>query len=86
MTLFKITINKTFLLFIVVLIKIFRNLDDLSLWSVSLVNRKWNQLIKNEINQDEWKSYVSKRWILYKPAINVSCWQNIYTQLYVIAN
>ena len=70
-----------FFRFCQVLIKIFRNLDDFSLYCASLVCKKWNELIKTEISENEWKSFVNKRWILYKPAINISCWKNIYSQL-----
>ena len=64
-----------------VLLTIFRNLDDLALWSVSLVCKRWYQLICQEISQNQWKSFIRKRWFLYKPSVKINCYQTLYSQL-----
>jgi ubiquitin-conjugating enzyme E2 D/E len=69
-----------------VLLCIFRNLDDLSLWSVSAVCKKWHELIKQEISQAEWKSFITKRWVLFKSAIQVKCYQTLFSQLVESSN
>jgi hypothetical protein len=66
-----------------ILLKIFRNLDDLSLWVVSQVCKRWSELIQNEVNDTTWKEFVFKRWYLYKPNVKITNWKQIYTQLQV---
>jgi len=69
-----------------VLLGIFRNLDDLSLWSVSLTCKRWYELIRREINQSKWKSFISSRWILFKPSVEIKCYQTLYSQLVQSSN
>ena len=64
-----------------VLLSIFRNLDDLSLWSVSLTCKRWFKLISQEINQTKWLKFITNRWILFKPAVEIKCYQELYSQL-----
>ena len=64
-----------------VLLSIFRNLDDLSLWSVSLTCKRWYELIRQEVNQMKWKTFITNRWILFKPSVEIKCYQTLYSQL-----
>lgn len=66
-----------------ILLKIFRNLDDLTLWAVSKVCKRWLELIQNEVNDSTWKEFVFKRWYLFKPSVKITNWKQIYTQLQV---
>ena len=63
------------------LLIIFSYLDDLSLWSISQVSKQWCAVINSVVNQSQWKSFVSKRWILYRPSIKIPCYHALYTQL-----
>lgn len=69
---------------ILVLWNIFRKLDDLSIWSVSRVCKRWHELVRQEINDDEWRMFICNRWIFFRPAVKIRNHQALYSQLYII--
>lgn len=69
-----------------VLLKIFLNLDDLSLWSVSQVCKRWSKLITQEIKDHQWRHFINERWIFCKPQANVESHHELYSQLVKSSN
>lgn len=51
-----------------VLLAIFKHLDDVSLWHVSKVCRRWRTILEANIPPAMWLRYVHERWPLYEPA------------------
>lgn len=50
-----------------VLLTIFKHLDDVSLWHVSKVCRRWRTILETNIAPGMWLRYVRERWPLYEP-------------------
>lgn len=66
---------------IAVLLAVFSYLDDISLWRVSSVCKRWRQVLHSMVTQDMWHKYTLRRWPLYKPIYAVSDWFTVYSQL-----
>lgn len=69
-----------------VLLAIFKNLDDVSLWHVSKVCRRWHTILEGHIPPTMWQRYVHERWPLYKPAAAIELassidWYRVYNEL-----
>ena len=64
-----------------VLMLIFSFLDDISLYAVGNVCRRWHQLLVSQTTSEQWKTYTRRRWPLYKPLCPVSDWFAIYSHL-----
>lgn len=55
-----------------VLLAIFKHLDDVSLWYVSKVCRRWRTILETNITPSIWQRYVHDRWPLFEPAARSS--------------
>ncbi|XP_050542525.1 uncharacterized protein LOC126906200 [Daktulosphaira vitifoliae] len=64
-----------------VLLTVFSYLDDFSLWCVSKVCTRWDQLLRSHIPQTTWCRLVDKCWPLFKPLKNVDDWHFICSSL-----
>lgn len=64
-----------------ILLKIFSYLDDLSLWTVSEVCRKWNTILSRNTPQVFWKRYSKERFPLFQQISFVSNWMEMYCAL-----
>lgn len=64
-----------------VLFTVFSYLDDLSLYCVGNVCKRWRNLLKTQISDDTWKEYTLKRWPLFKPIVTTNSWFKLYTRL-----
>lgn len=60
---------------------VFDLLDDMTLWSVGRVCRRWQQLVDRYVSDDQWQKYTQRRWPLYKPLFENVPWQMVYTKL-----
>ena len=64
-----------------VLMLIFSFLDDISLYAVGNVCRRWHQLLVSQTTSDQWQIYTRKRWPLFRPFYRVPDWFTIYSTL-----
>lgn len=64
-----------------ILLKIFSYLDDLSLWTVSEVCRKWKTILARNTPQVFWKRYIKERFPLFQQISFVSNWMQKYCSL-----
>ncbi|BFZ19510.1 hypothetical protein BsWGS_22550 [Bradybaena similaris] len=64
-----------------VLLLVFKNLDDISLWVAGNVCTRWRQILDGEITQSQWKHFIQLRWPLFQPQYKILCWKTVYTQL-----
>jgi len=60
---------------------VFSYLDDMSLWSVGNVCRRWRRLLHTHVAGEQWQSYTMLRWPLFKPLFAVQDWFKVYTEL-----
>ncbi|XP_045606188.1 uncharacterized protein morgue [Procambarus clarkii] len=60
---------------------VFDFLDDMTLWSVGRVCRRWQQLVDRYVTDDQWQKYTQRRWPLYAPLFKNVPWQMVYTKL-----
>ncbi|KAK8743133.1 hypothetical protein OTU49_001547 [Cherax quadricarinatus] len=60
---------------------VFDLLDDMTLWSVGRVCRRWQQLVDRYVADDQWQKYTQRRWPLYSPLFKNVMWQMVYTKL-----
>ncbi|KAJ9582862.1 hypothetical protein L9F63_022821 [Diploptera punctata] len=63
------------------LLAVFSYLDDMSLWSVGNVCKRWRHLLRTHVAGDQWRVYTMRRWPLFKPLCAVQDWFKVYTQL-----
>ena len=61
-----------------VLMLIFSFLDDISLYAVGNVCRRWNQLLVSQTTSEQWQTYTRRRWPLYRPLCPVADWFSTY--------
>lgn len=64
-----------------VLLAVFSYLDDMSLWSVGNVCKRWRHLLHTHVAGEQWRSYTMRRWPLFKPLFAVQDWFKVYTEL-----
>uniref|UniRef100_A0A1B6LGA5 E2 ubiquitin-conjugating enzyme n=2 Tax=Graphocephala atropunctata TaxID=36148 RepID=A0A1B6LGA5_9HEMI len=64
-----------------VLLAVFSYLDDISLWCVGHVCKRWRQVLQSYKTAESWHTYTLRRWPLYKPIYNIQDWFTVYTQL-----
>lgn len=64
-----------------ILLKIFSYLDDLSLWTVSEVCRKWRKILARNTPQSFWKRKISERFPLFQQLSFVSNWMALYCSM-----
>lgn len=64
-----------------VLMLIFSFLDDISLYSVGNVCRRWHQLLISQTTSEQWQIYTRRRWPLYRPLCPATDWFTIYSSL-----
>ncbi|XP_026812526.1 uncharacterized protein LOC113553411 [Rhopalosiphum maidis] len=64
-----------------VLLTVFSYLDDFSLWCVSKVCTRWNQLLRSHIPQT-WRRFVVNCWPLYQPLKPVDDWLSVSSALF----
>jgi len=57
-----------------VLLKIFKHLDDISLYAVGNVCTRWRQLLTSRPAQAQWQRYTRRRWPLFDPMVHVKDW------------
>lgn len=64
-----------------VLLAVFSYLDDMSLWSVGNVCKRWRHLLHSDVTPDIWRIYTQRRWPLFKPICTVDDWFKVYSKL-----
>jgi hypothetical protein len=64
-----------------VLMVIFSFLDDISLFSVGNVCRRWHQLLTSQTTPEQWFVYTRRRWPLFTPMIFINDWFSTYSAL-----
>lgn len=64
----------------IVLLTVFSYLDDFSLWCVSKVCTRWDQLLRSHIPQT-WCRFVSNCWPLYDPLKPIDDWHSVSSEL-----
>lgn len=64
-----------------VLLAVFSYLDDMSLWSVGNVCKRWRHLLRTHVAGDQWRVYTMRRWPLFKPVCAVQDWFKVYAEL-----
>ncbi|KAL1110467.1 hypothetical protein AAG570_007995 [Ranatra chinensis] len=64
-----------------VLLVVFSYLDDMSLWSVGNVCKRWHHLLKSHMSDHIWRVYTQLRFPIYKPFFTVKSWFKVYTRL-----
>lgn len=64
-----------------VILVIFSFLDDISLWSVSLVCQRWRDLIFRQLPDDLWKCFVQKRWPLLNLESEPHSWRILFSKM-----
>ncbi|XP_075215509.1 modifier of rpr and grim, ubiquitously expressed [Lycorma delicatula] len=64
-----------------VLLVVFSYLDDMSLWSVGNVCKRWRRLLHSRVTPDVWRVYTQRRWPLFKPFCTVDDWFKVYSKL-----
>ncbi|CAL4114841.1 unnamed protein product, partial [Meganyctiphanes norvegica] len=64
-----------------VLVYVFALLDDLSLWTVAQVCRRWKELVERYVSEGHWKRYANLRWPLFQPLYTDVPWKLVYTEL-----
>ena len=64
-----------------VLMLIFSFLDDITLYAVGNVCRRWHQLLVSQTTSEQWQIYTRRRWPLYRPLCPVKDWFSIYSSL-----
>ena len=72
---------EAFFVVIAVLLVVFKNLDDISLWTAGMVCPRWQQLLQAETSESQWREYIKLRWPLFNPQYKVKNWKTIYTKL-----
>ncbi len=60
---------------------IFSFLDDISLYSVGNVCRRWHNLLRSTMSGDQWRVFTRKRWPLFRPLAVVKDWFATYSAL-----
>ena len=60
---------------------IFSFLDDITLYAVGNVCRRWHQLLVSQTTSEQWQVYTRRRWPLYRPLCPVKDWFAIYSSL-----
>ncbi|XP_023715843.1 uncharacterized protein LOC111868948 [Cryptotermes secundus] len=63
------------------LLAVFSYLDDVSLWIVGNVCKRWRHLLHTHVAGEQWRNYTMQRWPLFKPLCAVQDWFKIYTEL-----
>ncbi|KAF0289516.1 Ubiquitin-conjugating enzyme E2 28 [Amphibalanus amphitrite] len=64
-----------------VLLVIFGYLDDISMWAVSNVCKRWRHLLMSHVPDEEWHRFTEKRFPLFRALYRVHCWSYIYAKL-----
>lgn len=64
-----------------VLMVIFSFLDDISLYAVGNVCRRWQQLLVSQTTPEQWLVYTRRRWPLFRPMMFVNDWFSTYSTL-----
>ncbi|XP_037927571.1 uncharacterized protein LOC119662093 [Teleopsis dalmanni] len=64
-----------------IMVMIFSNLDDMSMWKASEVCQQWHDIIEKNTSQVMWKKYLKERWPLFNDMTNVPNWLNMYGAL-----
>ena len=64
-----------------VLLVIFGFLDDISMWAVSNVCKRWRHLLMSHVPDEEWHRFTEKRFPLFRALYRVHCWSYIYAKL-----
>jgi len=64
-----------------VLMGIFKFLDDISLFAVGHVCRRWHQLLASQTTPEQWFVYTRRRWPLFSPMIYITDWFATYSAL-----
>lgn len=64
-----------------VLLQVFSHLDDLSLWSVSKVCKRWQQLVNESVTKAQWNEFTFRRWPLFRPNYVVADWSSVFSNL-----
>ena len=64
-----------------VLMLIFSFLDDITLYAVGNVCRRWQQLLVSQTTSEQWQIYTRRRWPLYRPLCPVKDWFSTYSSL-----
>lgn len=64
-----------------VLLLVFSNLDDVSLWSATKVCRRWQELLLSHVTSQQWQRHVKHRWPLYRAISRMGNWYSVYDRL-----
>jgi hypothetical protein len=60
---------------------VFSFLDDISLYAVGNVCRRWQHMLRGKVTADQWKSFTRRRWPLFRPLALVKDWFATYSAL-----
>ena len=64
-----------------VLLLIFSHLDDVSLYAVGNVCKRWRNILKAKFSSDQWHVYIRRRWPLFTPIIPMGDGFSTYSAL-----
>ena len=60
---------------------VFSFLDDISLYAVGNVCRRWHHMVRGKISSDQWRTFTRQRWPLFRPLATVQDWFAAYSAL-----
>lgn len=60
-----------------VLLSIFAYLDDISLWNVSEVCKRWRTILETNTPQAMWQKYTKERWPLFESLVHTPNWFSV---------
>lgn len=64
-----------------VLLVIFCHLDDISLYAVGNTCTQWRRLLMSNSAQSQWQGFTRRRWPLFDPLAQVTCWFTKFSAL-----
>ncbi|CAL8085869.1 unnamed protein product [Calicophoron daubneyi] len=64
-----------------ILLHIFQNLDDISLWTLRQASTRCRQVIDEEVADQQWAEFVRLRWPLFTPHYRIPSWRLLYLNL-----
>lgn len=59
------------------LLSIFAYLDDISLWKVSEVCKRWRTILETNTPQAMWQKYTKERWPLFESLVHTPNWFHV---------
>lgn len=62
---------------IIVLMNVFKYLDDMSLWTVGQVCQRWRGILNMHIRPERWRHFTLLRWPLLQPVPGEQDWYGV---------